>query len=45
MIYIILTLLACIGWIAYEMWRAPLLDDNGNFVKRNNKKDGKTNRN
>lgn len=33
MIYIILALVACVSWIAYEMWRAPLLDDNHKVIK------------
>ena len=22
-------------WFAYEIWRAPLMDDNGNIIKKN----------
>lgn len=37
MIYYIIALVLCIAWIAYEMYRAPFMDDNGNIIKKDKK--------
>ena len=28
-----LVIITIFGWLAYELWRAPYLDDNGNVIK------------
>jgi len=28
-----LIIIAIFGWLAYEIWRAPHLDDNGNVIE------------
>lgn len=36
LIYLAL-LIACISWIAYEMYTAPLVDENGKIIHKKNK--------
>jgi hypothetical protein len=31
--YFIIGIIGTILWIAFEMWRAPMMDDNGNITK------------
>jgi len=37
MIYIIIGIIGTILWMAFEMWRAPMMDDNGRITKPGNK--------
>jgi hypothetical protein len=29
-----LIIIIVFGWMAYEIWRAPYMDDNGNIIKK-----------
>lgn len=31
--YFVIGLIGTVLWIAFEMWRAPMMDDNGNITK------------
>lgn len=33
MIYFIIGIVGTFLWIAFEMWRAPIMDDNGRIIK------------
>lgn len=37
MIYFIIGIVGTILWMAFEMWRAPMMDDNGRITKPGNK--------
>jgi hypothetical protein len=37
MIYFIIGIIGTTLWIAFEMWRAPMMDDNGRITKPGNK--------
>jgi hypothetical protein len=37
MIHIIIGIIGTILWMAYEMYTAPMMDDNGNITKPGNK--------
>jgi hypothetical protein len=37
MIYFIIGIVGTILWMAFEMWRAPFMDDNGRITKPGNK--------
>ena len=37
MIYIIIGIVGTILWMAFEMWSAPMMDDNGRITKPGNK--------
>jgi len=37
MIYIIIGIIGTTLWMAFEMWRAPMMDDNGRITKPGNK--------
>jgi hypothetical protein len=33
MIYFIIGIIGAALWVAFEMWRAPMMDDNGKITK------------
>ena len=37
MMYIAIGIIGTILWMAFEMWRAPFMDDNGRITKQGNK--------
>ena len=37
MMYIAIGIIGTILWMAFEMWRAPFMEDNGRITKQGNK--------
>lgn len=37
MVGLIIFLIASFSWMAFEIWRAPMMDENGNIIKKGNK--------